>query len=77
MQSCNFWDYDYGWVGSIHDWVLFQKTYVHMKPYDDKQILTKYKLIKGVVYSMQPLFYSFIKSEEDGLPRYETHWNSI
>jgi hypothetical protein len=23
--KCCFWDYDYGWVGSIHGWVLFQK----------------------------------------------------
>ncbi len=24
--KCSFWDYDYGWVGSIHNWVLFKKT---------------------------------------------------
>lgn len=23
--DCKFWDYDFGWVGRIHDWALFQK----------------------------------------------------
>ncbi len=23
--KCSFRDYDYGWVGNIHDWALFQK----------------------------------------------------
>jgi hypothetical protein len=23
--KCSFQDYDYGWVGNIHDWALFQK----------------------------------------------------
>jgi hypothetical protein len=22
---CSFWDYDYGWARSIHDWTIFQK----------------------------------------------------
>ncbi len=22
---CNFWDHDYGWARSIHDWTNFQK----------------------------------------------------
>jgi hypothetical protein len=37
--KCNFWDYDYGWVRSIHDWVLFQKTHVRSYVMKDK-ILT-------------------------------------
>jgi hypothetical protein len=36
-----------------------------------------YKLIRDVVYSMQPWFYSPFKGEKDGLPRYKTHWNFI
>jgi len=23
--NCSFWDYDYGWANSIHDWAFFQK----------------------------------------------------
>jgi hypothetical protein len=23
--KCSSWDYDYGWIGSIHVWVLFPK----------------------------------------------------
>ncbi len=37
--KCNFWDYDYGWVKNIHDWALFQKTYVGSCVMKDK-ILT-------------------------------------
>jgi hypothetical protein len=37
--KCNFWDYDCGWVRSIHDWALFQKTHVRSYVMQDK-ILT-------------------------------------
>jgi hypothetical protein len=37
--KCIFWDYDYGWVGSIHDWVLFQKNNFR-KSSDERHILT-------------------------------------
>ena len=29
--DCKFWDYDFGWAGRIHDWVLFQKTEIEKK----------------------------------------------
>ncbi len=43
-------DYDHGWVGSIHDWVLFQKTDVKSYVMKDKFLL--YKLIGGATYQM-------------------------
>ncbi len=67
MQNCNFWDYDFGWVKSIHDWVLFLKTYVHVKLCDDNFFFTKYKFIRNVAYIIRPLFYSFIKCHNPSL----------
>jgi len=46
----SFWDYDYGWAGSIHDWVLFQKTKLRNQVMKDKFL--PYKLIGSVVYLM-------------------------
>ncbi len=66
--KCSFWDYDYGWARSIHDWVFFQKTYVKSHVIKDK--LLPYKLIGNVTHPMHPWFYSPFKDEKDGLPKY-------
>jgi hypothetical protein len=70
-----FWDYDYGWVGSIHDGVLFQK--IDVRNYVMKDKFLPYKLIGDATYQMWPWCYSPFKDEKDGLPRYKTHWNFI
>jgi hypothetical protein len=36
-----------------------------------------FKLIKKIIYPMQPWFYFPFKSEKDGLPKYKSHWNFI
>jgi len=69
----HFWDYDYGWAGSIHN--LFQKTDVGSHVMKDNFL--HYKLIGYVIYSMQPWFYSPFKGEKVGLPKYKAHWNFI
>jgi hypothetical protein len=66
-------DYDYGWVGSIHDWVLLQKIDVG-KTNVMKDNFLPYKLIGDATYQMWPWCYSPFKDEKDGLPRYKTHW---
>jgi hypothetical protein len=73
--KCSFWDYDYGWASSIHDWALFQKIELGNRMMKDKFLL--YKLIGDVVYLIRPWFYSPFKGEKNGLPRYKTHWNFI
>ncbi len=70
---CSFWDYDYGWVGSIHDWVIFQKTELGNQMMKNKFL--HYKLVRNVVYPIQPWLYS--KVDKDGLLRYKAHWNFI
>jgi hypothetical protein len=34
--KCMFWDFDYGWAGSIYDWILFQSTEVGKKVMKEK-----------------------------------------
>jgi hypothetical protein len=48
----SYWDSNYGWVGSIHDWVYFQKTNLGNHVMKDKFLL--FKWLGNVVYSMQP-----------------------
>jgi hypothetical protein len=68
-------DYDYGCVGSIHDWVLFQKTNIGNYVMKDKFL--PYKLIGDATYQMWAWYYSPFKDEKDGLPRYKAHCNFI
>jgi hypothetical protein len=73
--KCSFWDYDYGWVGSIHLWVLFQKIDVGSCVMKDKFL--HYKLIGDAIYPMRPWFCSPFKGEKYGLLKYKTRWNFI
>jgi len=69
--KCNFWDYDYGWACSIHDWALFQKN--KLKKLSDEKKYLLYKLIRDVTYPMCPWFYFPFKGEKDWLLKYKTH----
>jgi hypothetical protein len=44
--KCHFWDYDYGWLGSIRGWVLFQK--IDVKNCVMRSKFLPYKLIGDV-----------------------------
>jgi hypothetical protein len=48
--NCSFWDYDYGWASSIHDWALFQKIKLSNQVMEDN--FFPYKLIRNVAYPM-------------------------
>ncbi len=74
-MKCSFWDYDYGWVGSIHNWVFFQKLDLWNCVMKDKFDL--YKLIGDATYPLWLWCYSSFKGEKDELPSYKTHWNFI
>jgi len=69
--KCSFQDYDYGWVGKIHDWALFQKTELGNQVMKDKFL--PYKLVGDVTYPMRPWFYYPFKGDENGLPKYKAH----
>jgi hypothetical protein len=48
--KCSFWDYNYEWVGNIHDWAFVQK--IDVKICVMKGKFLPYKLIRNVVYPM-------------------------
>ncbi len=50
----SLWDYDYGWVGSIHDWAFFQKNRFR-KLSDGKQVFILINDRKCYLYNA-PLF---------------------
>jgi hypothetical protein len=60
--KCSFWDYDYQWARSIHDWVFFQNIIERNHVMKDKFLL--YKLRKDATYPMQPWFYFPFKGEK-------------
>jgi hypothetical protein len=74
-SQCKFWDYDFGWAGSIHDWVLFQKSEIGKRTMSG--MFLPYKLIGDAAYPMRPWFYSPFKGEKAGLSREKQHWNFI
>jgi hypothetical protein len=54
-----FWDYEFGWAGSMHDWILFQLTKVERNYIKDTFL--PYKLIGNCAYPMQPWIYSRVQ----------------
>jgi len=65
--DCKFWDYDFGWIGRIYDWALFQKSKIGKKTM--KGAFLPDKFIDDVAYPMRPWFYSPFKGEMEGLLR--------
>jgi hypothetical protein len=53
-----FWDYEFGWADSLHDWVVFQVTKIKRTYIEEKY--QPYKLVGDVVYPVRPwMYYSF------------------
>ena len=73
--QCKFWDFDFGWAGSCHNWSIFQRSQLGIDVMNNK--LLPYRLIGDAAYPMRPWFYSPFKGVQDGLSREKTHWNFI
>lgn len=73
--NCIFWDYEFGWAGSLHDWTVFQQTKVGRACMEGKFL--PYKLIGDAAYPVRPWMYSPFKGTSDGLESYKAHWNFI
>ena len=73
--QCKFWDYDFGWAGSIHDWSLFQKSEIGKRTMSGAFL--PYKFIGDAAYPMRPWFYSPFKGEKMGLSKEKQYWNFI
>jgi hypothetical protein len=74
--NCIFWDYEFGWAGSMHDCTVFKLTKVGRKCIEGK--LLPYKLIGDAAYPVRPWIYCPFKGGVDvSLPAYKAHWNFI
>ncbi len=73
--ECKFWDYDYGWVGSVHDWALFLKIDIGKCVVKGKFLL--YKLIANATYPVWPWFWCPFKGGKNELSPKKVHWNFI
>jgi hypothetical protein len=73
--KCVFWDYEFGWVGSMHDWTLFQLTKVGRDCIKEKFL--PYKLIGDCTYPVRSWIYNPFKGCAEGLEGYKANWNFI
>ena len=50
--DCMFWDYEFGWAGSLYDWSVFQVTKIGHEYMEGK--FQPYKLIRDAAYPVRP-----------------------
>ena len=74
-SKCLFWDFDFGWAGSNHDWSVFQKTEIGKRFLQGK--FKPYKLIGDAAYPVRPCFILPFKGSKSGLSREKHYWNFI
>lgn len=72
---CKFWDFEFGWAGSLHDWSVFQVTKVGRGFMAGKYM--PYKLIGDAAYPVRPWMYCPFKGQKDGLSHVHANWNFI
>jgi hypothetical protein len=53
--NCKFWDFEFGWVGSLYNWSVFQVTKVGRTFMEGKYM--PYKLIGDAAYLVRPWMY--------------------
>ena len=73
--KCTFWDYEFGWGGSLHVWTLFQLTKVGKDCIKDKFL--PYKFIGNCACLVWPWIYSLFKGCAKDLQSYNENWNFI
>jgi len=73
--DCMFWDYEFGWAGSLHDWAVFQVSNIGRKCIEGK--LQPYKLIGDAAYPVRPWMYCPFKGGKTTLSGKEANWNFI
>ena len=70
-----FWDYEFGWAVSIHDWSVFQVTRIGRECIEGKY--QSYKLIGDAAHPVQPWMYYPFKDVKTTLSGKEANWNFI
>ena len=73
--DCMFWDYEFGWAGSLHDWAVFQVTRIGRGCIEGK--FQPYKLIGDAAYPVRPWMYCPFKGGKAALSGKAANWNFI
>ena len=74
-QDCIFWNYEFEWTGSLHDWAVFQVTRIGRTYIEGK--FQPYKLIGDVAYPVRPWMYCPFKGGNTTLSGKNANWNFI
>ena len=72
---CLFWDFNIGWVGSIHDANLWGRSEIGQ--FCEAGKLSPYCLVGNAAYPCRPWMLVPFKGHKDGLSREEYHWNFL
>ena len=72
---CKFWDYEFGWAGSLHDWAVFQVTKIGRACIEGR--LHPYKLIGDAAYPIRPWMYCPFKGGKTELSQIQANWNFV
>jgi hypothetical protein len=66
---CMFWNYEFGWAGSLHDWAIFQVTKFERACIEGQ--FQPYKLIEDAAYPVRPWMYCSFKGGKITLSKRE------
>ena len=72
-KQCRFWDYEFGWACSVHDWAVFQVIKIGRAGMEGK--LHPYKLIEDATYPVRPWMYCLFMGRKTELSQICANWN--
>jgi hypothetical protein len=75
LVNAFFWDFDIGWVGSMHDANLWAM--MDIGKFCKAGKLSPYVLVGDAAYLCRPWMLALFKGHKDGLTREEYHWNYV
>lgn len=73
--KCLVWDYHIGWAGSMHDWNVFQRTYLGQQC--ENMRLGDFCLLGDCAYPARFWMLPPFKGSKEGLTQEHSHWNYI
>ncbi|MCO5607458.1 hypothetical protein L7F22_061654 [Adiantum nelumboides] len=73
--KCLVWDYHIGWAGLVHDWNVFQRTYLGQQC--ENGSLKNFCLLGDCAYPARFWMLPPFKGSKEGFSREQAHWNYI
>ena len=74
-SKCLFWDFDIGWVGSMHDANLWGRNAIGQ--FCEAGKLAPYALVGDAAYAYRPWMLAPFRGHKDGLSREGYNWNFV